>query len=511
MTRKAHGGGPPRRGQNPALLALQQRKRAQSHERFDSDVERYYRIKRLEASPKVLDQLMVFAAYEKLLERTDLDPDLVVACLEGLSRAWRVLQQLGDERRRPTDARNPLEAQLDIALRIVRLRGDQATSHYRLGEIWLDLARPHDALTAAERAVALDAEHLPAWDLIARCYRALGERDRGWQTYEHLLRRPVGPNTLHWRAVALLMTGNYLEGYPAYNTFAPPELDEPVLNWRGPYVSTLLAGQVPLWTGEPLPDGRLLLFFDGGFGDAFQMARWVPAVRARVASLRLAVGKELIGFCSEQGWDVELAPWEDYGTGYDRWLNIDGLPGVCGCAQPEDLPPPPYLSATRGRAPLAGAFTVGLVWAGQPGHPYDEIRSTTLADWTPVLEVPGVTFYSLQLGSAARQVATWQHRIHDLSSELGDWRDTAAVLQQLDLLIAVDSAVANLAGAMGRPVWVALYQVSDWRWLLEGGTTPWYPTARLFRQPRVGDWPSVFAEVARELEGQERARSGQAA
>jgi hypothetical protein len=241
------------------------------------------------------------------------------------------------------------------------------------------------------------------------------------------------------------------------------------------------------------------------------MARWVPSVRARVASLRLAVSPKLIGFCSEQGWDVELAPWDDYGTGYDRWLNTDGIPGACGCARPEDVPPAPYLHATRGRAPLAGAFKVGLVWTGQPGHPDDEIRSTTLADWAPVLEVPGVTFYGLQLGSAASQVASCEYHIQDLSSELLDWRDTAAVLQQLDLLIAVDSAVANLAGAMGRPVWVALYPVSDWRWLLEGSTTPWYPTARIFRQPRVGDWGTVFEEVAAELRRpRERSRESSA-
>jgi hypothetical protein len=499
VSRKRHGGGPPRRGQNPALLALQQRKRAQSHAQFESDVERFYRIKRLETSTQVLDWLIVFAAYEKLLERTDLDPDLVVACLQGLSRARKVLQQLGDERRRPPGARNPLQAELESALRIVSLRGGEATSHYRLGHVWLDLGRPADALAAGEAAVTLDVEHFPAWDLIAQCYRALGDRDRGRQIYEHILRLPVDPGDLHWRAVALLMTGNYAEGYPALNTFGPPESGELPLNWRGPYISTLLAGQVPLWTGEPLPDGRLLLFFDGGFGDVFQMVRWIPAIRKRVASLRLAVGKKLIGFCSDQGWDVEVAPWHDYGTGYDRWLNTDGLPGVCGCARPDDVPPAPYLRATRVRAPLAGTFRVGLVWAGQPGHPDDGIRSTTLADWAPVVEVPGVNFYSLQLGSPGTQVAAFEPRIHDLSSELADWRDTAAVLQQLDLLIAVDSAVANLAGAMGRPVWVCLYPTSDWRWLLEGNTTPWYPTARIFRQPRIGDWGPVFAEVAVEL------------
>ncbi len=183
---------------------------------------------------------------------------------------------------------------------------------------------------------------------------------------------------------------------------------------------------------------------------------------------------------------------------HDGWIHADRVPEVCGCARPEDVPPPPYLRATLARPPLSGAFRVGLVWAGQPGHVDDEIRSTALADWAPVLDVPGVTLYSLQGGSAAKQVAAFPH-IHDPGVELMDWRDTAAVLQQLDLLISIDSAVANLAGAMGLPVWVCLYPVSDWQWLLDGDTTPWYPTARIFRQPRIGDWSSVFQAVAGEL------------
>lgn len=150
-----------------------------------------------------------------------------------------------------------------------------------------------------------------------------------------------------------------------------------------------LALRVPLWTGESLPDGRLLLFFDGGFGDAFQMARWIPPVRDRVESLRLAVGPKLIGLFSEQGWEIELVSWNDYRTGYDRWLNADGLPGLCGCARPEDVPPAPYIQATQTRAPLAGVFKVGLVWAGQPGHPDDGIRSTTLADCPRPAEASG--------------------------------------------------------------------------------------------------------------------------
>jgi tetratricopeptide (TPR) repeat protein len=475
---------------DPELAALRERltpTNSPAQRQLRADVERFKKAKQLERRAEFLAWEAARDEYTELLERPGQASGLVVECLHGLARVLQVLRQ-----RNPSEF--PLEWNVDLAQRLVRIRRD-AGSHSRLGQAWLDLARPHDALAAAEAGLALNPEHLPSWELTARCYRALGDRLRARQTYEHMLSLPVNQGTLHWRATALLMTENYAEGYPAYNTFGPPVGGEPPLNWRG---NPLIAGPVPLWTGEPLPDGRLLLFQDGGFGDVFQMLRWVPIIRPRVGALRLAVSKSLIGFCCDQGWDVEVVPREDCGVGYDRWLNSDGIPGACGCARPEDVPPAPYLHATHVRAPLVGTFRVGLVWAGQPGHPEDELRSTSLADWAPVLAVPGVRFYSLQLGSTAKQVAAFEH-IHDLSSELTDWRDTAAVLHQLDLLITVDSAVANLAGALGRPTWVCLYPVSDWRWLLDGSTTPWYGSARLFRQPRVGDWASVFGAVATEL------------
>jgi hypothetical protein len=165
-----------------------------------------------------------------------------------------------------------------------------------------------------------------------------------------------------------------------------------------------------------------------------------------------------------------------------------------------DVPPAPYLRAPIAFRTLPGAFRVGLVWAGSPDHSNDPWRSTRLAQWRSVLDVPGVTFYSLQLGPAATQLReALRGTVHDLAPELTDWTQTAAAMTALDLVIGMDCGPTNFAGALGVPLWVCLAANCDYRWGLEGERTPWYPSARLFRQPTAGDWGSVFAEVSTSL------------
>jgi hypothetical protein len=133
-------------------------------------------------------------------------------------------------------------------------------------------------------------------------------------------------------------------------------------------------------------------------------------------------------------------------------------------------------------------------------HTNDGRRSTHLAAWAPVLTVAGVSFYSLQVGGAAGELGAWAGPpIHDLSPELTDWAQTAAAMMQLDLIISVDTSCAHLAGALGRPVWICLATPGEFRWLLEGSTTHWYDSARLFPQRTRGDWAGVFTEVASAL------------
>jgi hypothetical protein len=156
--------------------------------------------------------------------------------------------------------------------------------------------------------------------------------------------------------------------------------------------------------------------------------------------------------------------------------------------------------------PFEGKFKIGLVWAGQPTHGNDRRRSMRLANFAPLAQIPGIELFGIQKGVASQQIETAEFNIHDLSDELSDFSETAGVLENLDLLISVDTAVVHLAGAMGLPAWVLLPYVPDWRWLLERQDTPWYATLRLFRQKAPGDWTDVVRRVAEELATLERRR-----
>jgi hypothetical protein len=192
---------------------------------------------------------------------------------------------------------------------------------------------------------------------------------------------------------------------------------------------------------------------------------------------------------------------------FDAHLPLMSLPRVFGTTL-ETVPwtgpyvRPPGDAVERARALFASPGPkIGLVWAGEPRQGDDRKRSATLAMLAPLKETPGATFYALQKGAGAAQAASPPEgmRLVDLAPHINDFADTAAMIANLDLLLTVDTSVANLAGAMGAPAWVLLSSAPDWRYHLEGDTTPWYPTMRLFRQANDGDWAGVVARVAQAL------------
>jgi ADP-heptose:LPS heptosyltransferase len=159
------------------------------------------------------------------------------------------------------------------------------------------------------------------------------------------------------------------------------------------------------------------------------------------------------------------------------------------------------LTALRERPYSGNSLRIGLVWGGSAVHPHNSRRSVSLAQLAPLTKIEGTTFYSLQMGTAAEQVKQLRPRVHliDLQNEQKDFADTAAIVANLDLVISIDTSVAHLAGAMGKPLWILLYKSPDWRWLLEREDSPWYPTARLFRQVSLGNWQDVVNRVEEEL------------
>jgi tetratricopeptide (TPR) repeat protein len=360
--------------------------------------------------------------------------------------------------------------QLDEAIaayrQAIRLQPDFAEAHNNLGNALIDKGQLDEAMAACRRAIALKGDYAEAHRNLSVALLVRGDLQQAWEEYEW-----------RWKCKdSLSPQGNLAQ---------------------------------PRWDGRPLEDRALLLYAEQGLGDALQFVRYVPLVEQRGGRIILECQAELQRlFQTIAGRCQIVARGQPLGA-FDLHCPLLSLPRVFGTTLanvPNDVP---YLHADaeeagRWRSRLAEhspLVKVGLGWAGNPRNRTDRSRSINLARLAPLGQVPGVRFFSLQKGAAAAEAKTPPHGMElvDWTEDLKDFADTAALIAKLDLVIAVDTAVAHLAGAMGRPVWTLLPFVPDWRWLLEREDSPWYPSMRLFRQPSVGDWDSVIARVAEAL------------
>jgi hypothetical protein len=341
-------------------------------------------------------------------------------------------------------------------------------AHSNLSVLRYERLEPAEAIASAERAIAL-APELPGCHFgLAEASLLVGDLARGWREYE-------------WR-------------------------------WRLAGVPPLTPGlDLPAWDGAVLSEGRLLLVADQGFGDGVQFARFIPWARERCGDLVIAASREMQPLLAQVAPGVKLFEAWAEASGCDAVCPLSSLPGLAG-VRLETIPAPvPYVWAEPAKAAAwrtrldelaaPGSRRVGLVWAGRPTHRNDRNRSVALSRLGAVTDLDGVTFVSLQKGPAVPQVSSYFGRapLVNLGPELADFEDTLAVIDGLDLVITVDTAVAHLAGAAGKPVWMMLPHAPDWRWLMERTDSPWYPTMRLFRAPSPRDWGAVTAEVAAAL------------
>jgi hypothetical protein len=272
----------------------------------------------------------------------------------------------------------------------------------------------------------------------------------------------------------------------------------------------------PAWEGQELTGKSILVWGEQGFGDHLQFSRYVAWVARMAARTALVTEPALLALFQRSFPGVEVRAGVADEAGFDVQAALMDLPRAFGTTL-ETIPAEiPYLAANptdvAGWAErLAGhsGRKVGLVWAGDThagraaGAAVDRRRSLRLAQFAPLAAVQGVTFVSLQKGEPAAQAADPPHGVSllDLTSGLRDFSDTAALIENLDLVIAVDTAVAHLAGALGKPVWILSRHEGDWRWLNGREDSPWYPTARLFHQRAAGAWDEVIGRVATALAG----------
>ena len=356
------------------------------------------------------------------------------------------------------------EGELDAAVSELRhalaLEPQSAEAYNLLGNALKGLGRPRDAIAAFDRALAIEPNRADARVNRATVLLALGDFIEGWSEYEW-----------RWRALGI-----------ARRAFAQPE-----------------------WDGKPLGGKTILVHAEQGIGDTIQFARYLPLVAKAGGRVVAEVQSELVELVRGIDGVAEVVAaghaLPDFAV-QAPMLSLPRLMGTTIGTIPSDMP---YLHPTQGAGTglpdLAHApgLKVGLAWAGNASHANDRWRSMALGALAPILAVPGVTFVSLQKGEAAKQLDRADVGILDAGPALGTFADTAALIDDLDLVIAVDTAVAHCAGALGRPVWVLLPVAPDWRWLLNTPRSPWYPTMRLYRQDKLGDWAAAVAQVAEDL------------
>jgi tetratricopeptide (TPR) repeat protein len=348
--------------------------------------------------------------------------------------------------------------------------GSKAAASNR-GNSLLDLGKMDEALRAQEAAVELDPHGAGAQYNLALVQLRLGDWECGWKGYE-----------ARWR-------------------------------FREVHRTPMVFRQ-PRWRGETLHGRRILLHAEQGLGDAIQFCRYAPLVAARggevILQVHAPVERLIHSLAAVQEGRAQVAQLGIAPPEFDLECPLMSLPAVFGTTV-ETVPWfGPYLEVepaltakqeAKFRAVDGGLLRVGVAWAGNPGYKADARRSMKLATLLPLLRTEGVFWVSLQKGEAAEQLKELSEDIFILDGSSGDKNlaETAAFVSTLDLVITTDTCIAHLAGAMGRPVWILLPHLADWRWMEEVETTPWYPTARLFRQRVPGDWAGVLERVVRRL------------
>ena len=269
--------------------------------------------------------------------------------------------------------------------------------------------------------------------------------------------------------------------------------------------------KVPTWRGEDLSGCRLLVFSEQGLGDVIQFARYLPLLAERNCKIAFLAPAKLARLLRLSIHAIEVVSKLSDVQGVDFQVALMSLPHQFN-TEPSSIPNKvPYLKAepkleARWRARIGTrGFRIGIAWQGNPSTKIDEGRSVPLEEFVPLAGIPGIRLISLQKHVGLNQLACLPTDVKietfgdDLDAGPDAFVDTAAVMNSLDLIITSDTSIAHLAGGLGRPTWVALKYVPDWRWLLDREDCPWYPTLRLFRQAERDDWRSVFSKIEREL------------
>jgi FKBP-type peptidyl-prolyl cis-trans isomerase 2 len=373
-------------------------------------------------------------------------------------------------------------------------------AHHNLGMVFKEKGQTDEAISCYEKAIEIRPDYADAYYNLGNAFVSKGEFDEAIQSYKKTIDIAPDHAEAHWNiALINLLLGNFEKGWKGYE-------------WRWKLKDIIVKRDFsqPLWDGTDIKDRTILLHAEQGFGDTIQFIRYAPLVAQRGAKVIVECQKELVRLLKNVvGIHRIIAHGEEL-PDFDIHCPILSLPGIFGTDLTNIPAKIPYIHADLSLikkwhdtiASNNSEYHVGLVWSGDPSFKDFHLKSCSLKSFAPLAQAANITFYSLQKGDASEQARNVPEGIKliDYTDKIHDFSDTAAIIKNLDLIISIDTDVAHLGGALGKPVWTLLPFIPDWRWMLNRNDSPWYPTMKLFRQTSRGDWQLVIEKVKKALE-----------
>jgi uncharacterized protein (TIGR03032 family) len=426
--------------------------------------------------------------------------DVVLPTEEELARSPAFHFQRGNELYK----QGKLDEAITAFQQCVDVQPEFPNARYHLGVALGDAEKFEDARACLTQVIEAEHENAQAQNSLGFVASQQGKPYEAINCFEHAIELQPNYAQAHVNlGMSLLQVGDYVRGFAQYE-------------WR---TQKGFHCPHPKWDGHSIPDRTLLIYTDQDAGNAIQFARYLSPAAQRCKNLILACPADLMPIFATISGITQIREKETIAVAeFDTYLPLTSLPHVFGTTI-ETIPAiVPYVDAAALRrrkdnpSPLLNESDdprIGIVWAGDDNNRIHRHRSCPLNELLPILTIPEINFYSLQKGERHKELDALPSHLHvqNLEPQLGDCGNLAVIIDQLDLVISVDNSVVHMAGALGKKVWTLLSYMPDWRWMLERETTPWYPTMRLFRQTRPGDWSGVIERVAEALSNREKVES----